>query len=134
MSNNTESNNSGWIFLAGLATGAAVGYLINTDKGRQMRSEASEKAMEYGTQARDFAQEKFSTVASTVSDIIDRGKSYASEVSTKLQERIKSGAEAVQEKVDSAKDYAKEKGEDAENAFQRGANRAKNHLHENSAS
>jgi len=123
MSNNTESNNSGWIFLAGLATGAAVGYLINTDKGRQLRSEAADKAVEYGTQARDFAQEKISTVASTVSDILDKGKAYAAEVSEKLQERIKAGADAAQQKVD-----------DTESAFQRGANRAKNHLHEVSAS
>lgn len=126
MSNNTESNNSGWIFLAGLATGAAVGYLINTDKGRQIRNEATDKAMEYGTQARDFAQEKFSTVASTVTDILDKGKSYAAEVSSKLQERIKSGVETAKEKVE-------EKVDETENAFQRGANRAKNHLHENSA-
>lgn len=123
MSNNTESNNSGWIFLAGLATGAAVGYLINTDKGRQLRNEAADKATEYGTQARDYAQEKFSSAASTVSEILEKGKAYAAEVSTKLQERIKSGADAAQEKV-----------EETENAFQRGANRAKSHLHDVAAS
>jgi gas vesicle protein len=124
MSNNTEnSNNSGWIFLAGLATGAAVGYLINSDKGREITHEAVTKATEYGGQARDYAQEKLSTVTSTVSSIIDKGKAYAAEVSAKLQERIKSGSEEAQDNL-----------EDAESAFQRGANRAKSHLREISAS
>ena len=123
MSNNNESDNSGWIFLAGLATGAAVGFLINSDKGRQVRHEAVTKATEYGGQARDFAQEKIATAASTVSSIIEKGKAYASEVSDKLRERIKSGSEEVQGAV-----------EDGETAFQRGANRAKSHLREISAS
>lgn len=125
MSNNTESNNSGWIFLAGLATGAAVGYLINSDRGREIRSEAAHKAVEYGGQARDFAQEKIHTATSTVSSIIERGKAYASEVSAHLQERIKSGSEEVKSAM-----------EDGETAFQRGANRAKANLREmaNSAS
>jgi len=124
MSNNTESNNnSGWIFLAGLATGVAVGYLINSDKGREIRDEAVTKATEYGTQARDYAQDKFHSAATTVSNIIERGKTYAAEVSAKLQERIKSGSEEAQDTL-----------EDAETAFQRGANRAKNHLREISAS
>ncbi len=124
MSNNTESNNnSGWIFLAGLATGAAVGYLINSDKGREMTNEAVNKATEYGGQARDYAQEKLHSVTSTVSNIIERGKAYAAEVSTKLQERIKSGSEEAQDTL-----------EDAETAFQRGANKAKSHLREISVS
>lgn len=124
MSNNTESNNnSGWIFLAGLATGAVVGYLINSDKGRQVRNEAATKVVEYGGQARDFAQEKVATAASTVSSIIEKGKAYASEVSAKLQEHIKSGSEDAQGMV-----------EDADTAFQQGANKAKNHLREISAS
>jgi gas vesicle protein len=123
MSNNNESNNSGWIFLAGLATGAVVGYLINSDKGRQVRSEAATKVVEYGGQAREFAQEKVATVASTVSSIIEKGKAYASEVSTKLQDRIKSSSENAQDVV-----------EGAETAFQQGANKAKNHLQDISAS
>ena len=123
MSNNTESNNSGWIFLAGLATGAVMGYLINTDKGREVRSEAANKALEYGEQAKSYAVDKYSNAASTVSNIIDKGKSYAAEVSAKLQERIKSGSEEAQSAV-----------EDAETAFQRGANRAKSQIREMSAS
>ncbi len=123
MSNDNESNNSGWIFLAGLATGAAVGYLINSDKGRQVRTEAATKVVEYGGQAKDYAQEKVATAASTVSSIIEKGKTYAAEVAAKLQEHIKSGSEEAQGAV-----------EDAETAFQRGATKAKNHLREISAS
>ena len=123
MSNNTESNNSGWIFLAGLATGAVVGYLINSDKGREVRNDAADKVVEYGEQAKSFAVDKYSSAASAVNNIIDKGKNYASEVSAKLQERIKSGSDEAQGAV-----------EDAETAFQRGANRAKNQLREISAS
>lgn len=123
MSNNTESNNSGWIFLAGLATGAVVGYLINTDKGREVRNEAASKAMEYGEQAKSYAVDKYSNAASTVSNIIEKGKAYATEVSAKLLERIKSGSDEAVSAV-----------EDAESAFQRGANRAKSQIREMSAS
>ncbi len=114
MSNNNESNNSGWIFLAGLATGAVVGYLINSDKGREVRAEAANKATEYGEQVRTVAQDKWSTAASTVNSIIEKGKAYAADVSAKLQSRINSTADAAEETVDRA-----------ENAFQQGANRAK---------
>lgn len=123
MSNNTESNNSGWIFLAGLATGAVVGYLINSDKGREVRNEATSKAMEYGEQAKNYAVDKYNNAASTVGSIIEKGKAFASEVSEKLQERIKTGSEEAVTAV-----------EDAETAFQRGANRAKSQLREISAS
>ncbi|MBK9018137.1 MAG: YtxH domain-containing protein [Saprospiraceae bacterium] len=102
---------------------AVVGYLINSDKGRQVRTEAATKVVEYGGQAREFAQEKVATVASTVSSIIEKGKAYASEVSTKLQDRIKSSSENAQDVV-----------EGAETAFQQGATKAKNHLQEISAS
>ncbi|MBK9018170.1 MAG: YtxH domain-containing protein [Saprospiraceae bacterium] len=123
MSNNTESNNNGWIFLAGLATGAVVGYLINSDKGREVRSQAAHKAVEYGEQAKTFAVDKYSSAASTVSNIIEKGKKYASEVSAKLLQHIKSGSEEAQGAM-----------EDAETAFQSGANRVKNQLREMSAS
>lgn len=119
MSNNTESNNSGWIFLAGLATGAVVGYLINTDRGREVRKEAATKAVEYGEQAKSFAADKYSSAASTVGSIIEKGKAYATEVSTNLLERIQRGSEEAQGAV-----------EDAETAFQRGANRAKKKISE----
>ncbi|MCU0348909.1 MAG: YtxH domain-containing protein [Saprospiraceae bacterium] len=123
MSNNSESNMNGWIFLAGLATGAVVGYMLNTDRGRQLRHEAADKAADYGNQARHYASDKYSNVASTVSSIIDKGKSYAAEVSQKLQQEIKEGSEIAQDTL-----------EEAENAFQRGANKAKSHLRDISAS
>ncbi|MCB0520203.1 MAG: YtxH domain-containing protein [Lewinellaceae bacterium] len=119
MTNNNESNNSGWIFLAGLATGAVLGYLINTDKGRQIRTDAATKAVEYGEQARTVAQSAWETTSETVNSIIGKGKEYASEVSTKLQERISSASSTAQNKV-----------EEAESAFQQGANKAKARVNE----
>lgn len=119
MSNNNESNNSGWIFLAGLATGAVLGYLVNSDKGREVRTEATNKALELSEQARTVAQDKWSTAASTVNSIIEKGKAYASDVSSKLQSRISSSADAAEEAVDHA-----------ESAFQQGANKAKAHVNQ----
>ncbi len=119
MTNNNESNNSGWIFLAGLATGAVVGYLLNSDKGREIRTDAATKAMEYGEQARTVAQDKWSTVASTVNSIVEKGKSYASDVSAKLNERINSASSSAQDAVDQA-----------ETSFQKGANKAKSRVNE----
>lgn len=119
MTNNNESNHSGWIFLAGLATGAVVGYLLNSDKGREIRTDAATKAMEYGEQARTMAQDKWSTVASTVNSIVEKGKSYAADVSSKLQERINSTSSSAQDAVDQA-----------ETSFQKGANKAKARVNE----
>lgn len=119
MNNNNESNNSGWIFLAGLATGAVVGYLLNTDKGRQIRSDAAQKAVEYGEQARTIAQKSWETTSETVNSILGKGKEYASEVSSKLQERIGSASQSAKEAV-----------EGAETAFQKGANKAKSRVNE----
>ena len=116
--NNNESNHSGWIFLAGLATGAAIGYLINSDRGRQVRSDAAHKAVELSEQARSMAQSKLSSVAGTVSSILEQGKAYAAEVSNKLQEKIGSASGAAQEGV-----------QKAESAFERGAEKAKAQMH-----
>lgn len=119
MTNNNESNHSGWIFLAGLATGAVVGYLINSDKGRQMRHEAAVKANEYSEEARHYAQDSWSSATSTVNSIIEKGKAYAADVSARLQEKISSASNTAQESVD-----------EAESSFQKGAKKAKNRVNE----
>jgi gas vesicle protein len=119
MTNNNESNTSGWIFLAGLATGAVVGYLLNTDKGRQLRTEAATKAVEYGEQARTVAQDKWSSASSTVNSIVEKGKAYAADVSSKLQERLSSATAT-----------AKQTADEAESSFQKGANKAKARVNE----
>ena len=123
MSNNSENNMNGWIFLAGLATGAVIGYMLNTDRGRELRHESTDKAAELGNQARHYASDKYSNAAATVAGIIDKGKSYAAEVSQKLHDKIKEGSEMAQDTLD-----------ETENAFQRGANKAKSHLRDISAS
>jgi len=114
---NCESSNSGWIFLAGLATGAVVGYLINSDRGREVRSEAANKAVELSDQARNMAKDKLSSAASTVTSIIQKGKAYAAEVSSMLLEKINSTFHAAQDGVQKAED-----------AIERGAKKAKSEV------
>ncbi|MBK9012685.1 MAG: YtxH domain-containing protein [Saprospiraceae bacterium] len=97
---NSENNHSGWIFLAGLTTGAAVGYLINSDRGRQLCSEAANKAAELTDEARNIAQDKYSNAASTVTSIIEKGKVYAAEVSSKLLEIASHAAQNGVQKVE----------------------------------
>ncbi len=112
----SHSNNSGWIFFAGLATGAVLGYLLNTDRGRELRTE-------YADSAKSAIQHGWENASHSVQDAIEKGKHYASDLSGKLQSKLSRASDTAHEGVEAA-----------ESAFQRGADRAKSRMQEISAS
>lgn len=116
MRDDTSHSNSGWIFFAGIATGAVLGYLLNTDRGRQLRTE-------YADSAKQAIQHGWENASTSVQSAIEKGKHYASDLSGKLQTKLNRASDAAHEGVEAA-----------ESAFQRGSDRAKSRMQEISAS
>jgi gas vesicle protein len=62
--------------LLGAAAGAAIGYLLTTEKGKEILSDLKDAAGKAGGQAKDL----FSTAKKTATESFGRGKEYADSV------------------------------------------------------
>jgi gas vesicle protein len=113
MSNSSNNNNTG-LFWVGLAVGATVGYLLNSDRGRELQAEAGTKAKVYGSQIKETSQQQLDTLTSNVNTWIEQGQSYAKDLQVMAKDRI-----------DAISTTAKSAISSSENSFQRGADKAK---------
>jgi hypothetical protein len=115
MSNNRS--NDGWLFLAGLAAGAAIGWLLNSDRGRVWRHDTGEKLNQFGQDVSTKAKDQWNQVSSSMNQAIERGKQYASAVGDTVKEKLHRTTSVAEDMVD-----------DAETSFKRGADTAKKKL------
>lgn len=66
--------------LLGAAAGAAVGYLLTTEKGKEILSNLQDAAGTAGDKVRDV----YDNAKSTVSETFKKGKKYSDEVQNTL--------------------------------------------------
>jgi hypothetical protein len=120
-----QSNNSNWKLIAGLAGGAALGWWLNTDKGREFRKETSAKLNEFGNVVSETTQREYANAAEnvksaiesskkTLNNTLETGKGYAASIAETAKSKLNTGASQAEEVID-----------DAESAFDRGARKAK---------
>ncbi|MEM1326560.1 MAG: YtxH domain-containing protein [Bacteroidota bacterium] len=110
---NSSNNNTG-LFWVGLAVGATLGYLLNSDRGRELQVEAGTKAKQYGNQIKQTSQQQIDQLSNNVNSWIEQGQTYAKDIQSMTKDRIDTIASSAKSAVGST-----------ENAFQRGANKAK---------
>lgn len=109
--NNNSSNTS--LFWIGLAVGAGVGYVLNSDKGRELQKEATVKAKVYGNQIKETSQHQIDTLSTNVNKWIEQGQTYAKDLQVMAKDRIDTLASSAKSTV-----------EGTENSFQKGARKA----------
>ena len=128
-----QSNNSNWKLIAGLAGGAALGWWLNTDKGRAFRKETSEKLNEFGNVVSETTQREYANAAEnvktaietskeTLNNTLEAGKTYATSLAETAKSKLNTGADQAEEVID-----------EAESAFDRGARKAKNVINKKAA-
>lgn len=70
-----SNRNSGLLFALGAAVGAAAGYFLNSDRGRKIRKESTEKISDWSDKAAENAQE-----------VVDQSKHSAQQLLRKSEE------------------------------------------------
>jgi len=104
MSNNQHNNNTNtFLFLAGIAAGAAAGYWLNTQKGKELRQTAYEKSLEYADTVKLKSGEITEIVKEKATSAIEAASSVASNVESTIKDTISSTSDQFQRGVDKAK-------------------------------
>lgn len=114
-----QKRKSGILFLLGAAVGAAAGYYLNSESGRKLRTETSEKAGELALKAEGKAKEGLDQFKTGFSEAVDKSKEVLAEAKSTVKEtvnRLESKSEHV---LDSA-----------ENAYRRGVNEARSKINQ----
>ena len=88
-------SNNFWKIAAGLVAGAAAGYYMNSDKGRQQRSEANAKANEMADKIKNSTQSYYETAKNGLDQIVSTVKERAGQTLATANEEFQDGVEEV---------------------------------------
>ena len=110
----SNSNNSNWKLAFGLLAGAAAVISLNSDKGRRVRQEFQEQAVDYKNQTTDYLQRQ----AENVGQYYEQGKQALASTVENVKQSISSTTEMV---ADAAHDQVAT----TESKVQKGISRAK---------
>ncbi|MBY5960176.1 YtxH domain-containing protein [Membranicola marinus] len=114
-----QKKKSGILFLLGAAVGAAAGYYLNSESGRKLRTETSNKANELAEKAEARTKEGIHQFKSGFDSAVEKSKEAISEASETVKERL-ARLEGKSENIL----------ETAENAYQRGAEEARSRINQ----
>lgn len=91
----------------GLLAGAAIGLFLNSDKGRKIRKDASEKVGELSDKAREEfdhlseeARNKAKKISEDVAQAVDRGKEFVTHTGETIREKAMWLKGTTEEKLD----------------------------------
>lgn len=106
--NSTGNNRSLWTLGFGILAGAALGYYLNTEKGRKVRSNVASEFNEYGNQISGIANEagrlanNYAREARFQSEQLARNtKLKANELASNARQSINSGKDWIAKKTGS---------------------------------
>lgn len=114
-----ERNRSGFAFLFGIAAGAAAGYWLNSNQGRQWRRDTSSKLEETGSQLQEKARQQVEHVKEGFNSALESGREYAGNIESTIKEKISRGSKEIDRNFSQV-----------ENAFEEGVRRARQRLQE----
>lgn len=108
--NRRKSNNSFWALGVGILAGAAIGYYLNSDKGREVRANVKSEFDDYTDQLGGIANEAGKLASNYAREaqyqgrqFVDNTKTRANELVDNARQGINSGKDWVAEKANSVK-------------------------------
>ncbi|SRR5690554_827317 len=114
-----QKRKSGILFLLGAAVGAAAGYYLNSESGKKLRAETSEKATRLAEQAEAKTKESLNQFKSGFDSAIEKSKDVIAEAS----ENVKHKLSRMENKTENVMNKA-------ENAYRKGAEDARMHINQ----
>lgn len=132
---NEKRNNSTYLILGGIAAGAALGYFLNTKRGRQLtksladqgislKDNVVEKGADLGKRAKTQMNDVIDSAKEVASNTLDTLKTQAETVSSSAKTVMASATDTTFDKVEKSIDQV----ESAANSLKKGVKRAKNKL------
>lgn len=79
-----KSSNGIFAFVAGIAAGAAVGYFLNTEEGKEVRKRAMDKLDGLESEFGEKIKTKMDEVTEGLNVVVDEAKAKMDEVRTKM--------------------------------------------------
>ena len=83
-----KKGNSNWKLFLGLAAGAAAGWWLNSNKGRQWRKSTSDWAQEKGEVLNEQVTQKMEQVKEDLKKNVDQTKEYVQQIGEKTQKVV----------------------------------------------
>lgn len=90
------------IFGLGLIAGAALGYWLNTEKGKAFRSDVAKKVGEYSDELSVLAKENALKLSGNLSAAMEDGQKWVAGARGKLKSTLHDLAETAEHAVDEA--------------------------------
>lgn len=110
---NRRKKDTGFALLFGVAAGAALGWWLNSDNGRDWRRRTADNITDYSDQVAHKATEGMETARESVNRAFSKSKLYASNVSESLVDKARDYAETATNVMDQTGDALKEGAEKA---------------------
>ncbi|HLU94342.1 MAG TPA: YtxH domain-containing protein [Membranihabitans sp.] len=114
-----QKRKSGILFLLGAAVGAAAGYYLNTESGKKLRADTSQKANELAEKAEARTKEGLNQFKSGFDSAIEKSKDVIADASG-----------AVKQKLSRLENKSENMLDNAESAYRRGAEEARVHINQ----
>ena len=105
------------LLLIGAAAGAAVGYFLNTEKGKQLRKDATITAQKYGNQIQQQSQQTLAQTHDSVNTYLEKGKSQLNILQQKAKEAVDDIATNLQGTANDAQNALNQKSKQVEDHF-----------------
>ncbi len=114
-----QKRKSGILFLLGAAVGAAAGYYLNSESGKKLRAETSQKANELAEKAEAKTKEGLNQFKSGFDSAIEKSKDVLAEATETVKHRLARMENKTEDVLDKA-----------ESAYRRGAEDARMHINQ----
>ena len=90
------------IFGLGLLAGAAIGYWLNTEKGKAFRKDVAQTIGDYSEEISAMAKENASRLSGDLATAMEDGQNWVSGTKGKLKTSIHDLAESAEQAIDQA--------------------------------
>ena len=90
------------IFGFGLLAGTALGYWLNTDKGKAFRSDVAKKVGEYSDEVSVLAKDNALKLSGSLSTAMEDGQEWVSGAKTQLRSSLHELAESAEQAIEQA--------------------------------
>lgn len=93
----TERNRDRLAFALGILAGAALGYYLASDEGRELRKRIQQRVGELGEELGSMTNDQINNLVSGMESILAKGKSYAEDLGESILAKAQAAQDAVQE-------------------------------------